>query len=312
MPESIRWVLGHGFRILGGVLIIGILWCILTILFSWFFLLAPIALLFAIPIFVLIFVKTYQLDRQYNPWFGPRKLTATETEKLNMGTFRLAGYVARGEGRVNEEQIAKVTKYLDLITSDSNYRKLLIEEFNIGKQDNFDPAATCTEIVQAVHNSKVFKHRLVDFLIGVIFSGGAIQSGCYSRLATVTTGLKMPVYLMERMVREAQAIYQFQNFFKSAGSANYGSYGDGSYNSRARSYVPHDDIANAYKVIGVPENSSFDEVKKAYHRLMRKYHPDRLASQGLSPEMIKVYTEKAQTIQQAYDLLKQQLEHKEA
>ena len=37
---------------------------------------------------------------------------------------------------------------------------------------------------------------------------------------------------------------------------------------------------------------------------MLKYHPDRLASQGLPPEMVRLYTQKAQDIQAAFDLIK--------
>ena len=48
-----------------------------------------------------------------------------------------------------------------------------------------------------------------------------------------------------------------------------------------------------------------EEVKRAHKRLMLKYHPDRLASQGLPPEMIKLYSQKAQDIQAAYNLIKE-------
>src|ERR1035437_6040354 len=30
-----------------------------------------------------------------------------------------------------------------------------------------------------------------------------------------------------------------------------------------------------YKILGVPKNSSFDEIKRAYHILASQYHPDK-------------------------------------
>ena len=51
-------------------------------------------------------------------------------------------------------------------------------------------------------------------------------------------------------------------------------------------------------------DTPFEEIKKNHKRLMLKYHPDRLASQGLPPEMVRLYTQKAQDIQAAFDLIK--------
>ena len=35
------------------------------------------------------------------------------------------------------------------------------------------------------------------------------------------------------------------------------------------------DSRDLYKVLGVSKKSSDDEIKKAYRKLARKYHPDR-------------------------------------
>ena len=37
-----------------------------------------------------------------------------------------------------------------------------------------------------------------------------------------------------------------------------------------------------YKVLGVSQNASDEEIKRAYHDLARKYHPDRYTNNDLA------------------------------
>ena len=60
-------------------------------------------------------------------------------------------------------------------------------------------------------------------------------------------------------------------------------------------------LQDAYQILGVSENATDAEVKKAYRRLMSQHHPDKLMAKGLPPEMIKVATQKTQQIKKAYE-----------
>ncbi len=308
MPEFLRVFLGHGIRILAALLILFAYFHIVGMIFSSLFLVGIPLFVLGIPFSLVLFIYAYQKERQLNPWYGPRKLTAEERRVLQTGTFRLAGYVAAGEGKISSEHIAKVNEYISALTSDSAMKAELFQEFEKGKAEGYDPVADCKAIRTAVHDGRVFKHRLIEFLIEVLFADGVMQPGGYSRLASVTYNLHVATFVMERLIRQAQAIAQFKSFFNNAGgfTSQDRFYRQGGAGGQS-SYVPHDDIENAYKVIGVPEGADFETVKKAYHRMMRKYHPDRLQAQGVSEEMMRAYTEKAQNIQQAYDLLKKHL-----
>ena len=56
-------------------------------------------------------------------------------------------------------------------------------------------------------------------------------------------------------------------------------------------------IMDPYKVLGIPSSASDDEVKKAYRKLSRRYHPDA----NLNNPNKDQAEEKFKEVQQAYD-----------
>ncbi len=71
---------------------------------------------------------------------------------------------------------------------------------------------------------------------------------------------------------------------------------------RPRSIRKDPKIAAHYKTLNLPYGAEFDEVKKAYRTLMRKYHPDL---HGGSDKKQKAATELSVRVTQAYNELEQ-------
>jgi DnaJ-domain-containing protein 1 len=63
-------------------------------------------------------------------------------------------------------------------------------------------------------------------------------------------------------------------------------------------------IRRAYAALEVPPGSDFETVRKAYRRLMRKYHPDL---HGGSPEALRAANDLTQRLTESYKLLEKQL-----
>lgn len=61
-------------------------------------------------------------------------------------------------------------------------------------------------------------------------------------------------------------------------------------------------VDSDYKILGIEENATDDEVKRAYRKMAVKFHPDKVAQMG--EEFQKGAKEKFQKIQEAYEAIK--------
>ncbi len=77
-----------------------------------------------------------------------------------------------------------------------------------------------------------------------------------------------------------------------------GSQQDASHNSYADQNLGND----FYKVLGIDVTATDDEVEKAYHDLVQKYHPDKV--EGLDDEIKRIAQTRFREIQEAYENIK--------
>jgi DnaJ like chaperone protein len=64
------------------------------------------------------------------------------------------------------------------------------------------------------------------------------------------------------------------------------------------------DAGSAFKILEISESASDEEVKKAYRRMAKKYHPDKVRDLGEAHQ--KAAQEKFLKVQEAYDTIKKQ------
>lgn len=70
----------------------------------------------------------------------------------------------------------------------------------------------------------------------------------------------------------------------------------------AQSIPINSEIENAFRVLNINTNSNIDEIKLAYKKLIKEYHPDKII--GLDKDKQSFAKSKAQEINAAYTLLK--------
>ena len=88
---------------------------------------------------------------------------------------------------------------------------------------------------------------------------------------------------------------------------SYGGYGsDYSGGSQGSAKSKRD----PYEILGLPKDATFNEIKKKYRELVKKYHPDILMGKGADEEIIQEGTKRLQEINEAYKILKERFGEK--
>lgn len=84
------------------------------------------------------------------------------------------------------------------------------------------------------------------------------------------------------------------------GGERYSNYGRSENYSNSSSYTSN--ATNAYKTLGIDSDATNAEVKEAYRTLVKKYHPDKYATQGADAQAKA--EQKFKEVQEAYETIK--------
>lgn len=97
-----------------------------------------------------------------------------------------------------------------------------------------------------------------------------------------------------------QAGGQYSNGSGQQGYGNYGNY-NGSYQNGSYTHNSYVDKSKYYKILGVAENCTKEELRKAYLKKVKEHHPDRFATATESEK--KYHEDNLKKINEAYDNL---------
>ena len=67
------------------------------------------------------------------------------------------------------------------------------------------------------------------------------------------------------------------------------------------SVPPKNSLEKYYEILGIPANSTNAEIKSAWRKKARDFHPDRVRGAGLSEEFVRYANEQLQKINEAYE-----------
>ncbi len=76
------------------------------------------------------------------------------------------------------------------------------------------------------------------------------------------------------------------------------------YSGYGGTYSSQKELEDAYSVLGIDSSTSDNDARRAYKKLMSRYHPDKAIAQGLGEDGVKKYTELSQKIGKAWETVR--------
>lgn len=198
--------------------------------------------------------------------------------------FILKGKLAKADGHISPAEIEHTEQIIRQLGMTAEHRKAAIELFKQGAAQDFDHGPQLRNFLQVCGHTHDLKQMLLVYLIVMALSDGRIDAAEEALLIDIAQQLGFS----QEAFRHLMEMVLSQTHFSGASGSQA---------------VSPSALEDAYKALGVSQESSDQEVKRAYRKLMSQYHPDKLMGQGLPEDMIAVATQQAQEVQVAYDLI---------
>jgi len=191
-----------------------------------------------------------------------------------LATFSMLGKLSKADGRVSTEEIEVVEQVMrDNLRLSPEARQFAIDVFSAAKDsgDRFEDYAN--QFYAEFRDYPEVLSSLVDLLLRLAHADGVMHPE------------------ESRMIEEAVRIFRIPNEYAQL---------------KAR-YSGANDLQTCYQILGAKEGETLAEIKKKYRRLAMDYHPDRVASQGVSPELAAAAEDRFKEIQHAFDVIERHL-----
>ncbi len=201
-------------------------------------------------------------------------------------TFRIMGHLAKADGRVSEQEIQVARNIMHQMRLGPEKVHEAIGLFSEGKEPGFTLDAQAKLLRSACGSQRLLIRSFLEIQFHLLLSKGSIHSAERDSLWRIAAELDISRAQLTQMEATMRARHSFRG-------------------GRQGQADPAQELAEAYKALGIESSATDKEVKTAYRQLMNQHHPDKLAAKGLPESMLEVAKQKAREINAAYGKIKE-------
>ncbi len=196
-----------------------------------------------------------------------QKRAQTHSGDFEVSLLILAAVVIKADGKQDQRELDFVRQQFNKMYGKERANRAYKLFKSVSHQQNISTRQVCVQIQRMMdHASRL---QLLHFLFGIAKADEVVTED------------------------ELRQIYTISGYL-GISSRDYESIKAMFYNARD----------NAYKILEIDKNASVDEIKKAYRKMAKKYHPDKV--EHLGDEHKKGAEDKFKQVQKAYEQLQKE------
>ncbi len=191
----------------------------------------------------------------------------TQSGDFEISLLVLAAVVIKADGKVNKRELDFVrSSFISMYGEERANRAFKLFK-GFMANNKISTRQVCLQINQ--HMNHPARLQLLHFLFGVAKSDDLVSEKELHKIATIAGYLNINI----RDFNSIKAMF-------------------------------YNDVDSSYKILEIEKSASDSEVKAAYRKMVKKYHPDKL--RGLGEEHIKGAEDKFRQVQQAYEYIQKE------
>jgi DnaJ like chaperone protein len=185
--------------------------------------------------------------------------------------FSILGKMSKIDGVVTKDEIVVVNNFINSLPMDEREKDFARQVFNAAKDSRYAIEEFASQLHQAIHNQPALLISFFDLLFKISAADGKLHKAEETALKNIQTIFR----LSDRQYDNIKAVY-----FK--------------------------ELDKYYKMLNCTPESTNEDIKSNYKRLVKDFHPDRIISKGLPEEFIDFAESRFREIQESYENIRKE------